>query len=217
MSTLTRDQRIARNTARHRTITSAGARSATAAMIDTALEGGRLARSDGGEADQLRDGGALDPNGRTGRRLRLTGWVVGPDAPEALTADQVHALMVAAGLVPGGATIDTAVEEYVRLAVVADAETSRAADTAAAAAEAAHWLEAEAEHAAAQAARDQVRAALASWLLRIVHPPKWEYAAALVDAWENGTPPPADPAPDSWGPKTRDRFAWIVAKNGGAR
>lgn len=198
--------RVRRNVARHRTVTMAAAKSPTTAMLDTALEGGRLARTDGGESDELRGAGVLAADTATGRRLRLAGWVVAPDAADALGADQVHALMVAAGLVPASATIDDTIGEYARLAVLADRETSATAERDQLAAEAAWWADRE----AAEVGRDQVRAVLAAWLARLMHGPKFEYAARLVDAWETGGELPAPPAGTVWGPKCRARFEYLL-------
>jgi len=208
VSTLTREQRTARNVARHRTVVARGAASATAAMLDAALEGGRLARTDGGEGDQLRGAGTLAADTSTGRRLRLAGWVVAPGDPSALAADQVHALLMAAHLIPASATVCDAVDAYGRLALAAEHEASAAHDAAERAAEAQWWADREAfERDAAAADVDQV---LTAWLGRLVHGPKFEYAAALV-AWHRGEAnEPADPAPLSWGPKARRRFEHLT-------
>lgn len=182
-----------------------GARSATGGMLDRALEGGRLARgaAGGGESDGLRGGGTLDPGSRAGRALRLAGWVVAPDHPAALTPDRVHALMVTAGLIGAGAKVDDAIDEYVRLARVAQTEASATADTRAERAEAAHYRELEADERAA------VRAELLAWCDRLLYGPKRDYACDLVAAWETGGPEPIQPV-GVWARKARNRYDVVV-------
>lgn len=188
-----------------------GARSATGGMLDRALEGGRLARgaAGAGESDGLRGGGTLDPGSRAGRALRLAGWVVAPDHPAALTPDRVHALMVADGKVGAGAKVDDAIDEYVRLARVAQTEASATADVRAERAEAAHYREQEADDRAAERERAAVRAELLAWCDRLLYGPKRDYACDLVAAWETGGPEPIQPV-GVWARKARSRYDVVV-------
>lgn len=196
-----------------------GARSDVAGMLDQALMGGRLARGrTGGESDGMRAGGTLDPDSRAGRRLRLAGWIVGPDHPAAMSPDQVAEAMRAAGLIGHGAGVDDAVDEYARLALVAERQGSATAQRAQDRAEQAWWSEREAEAAAqplerahtvhTDDERARVRDALYAWCERLVHGPKRDYAWDLVAAWDGG-PEAVDPG-TAWAPKTRARMAWII-------
>lgn len=209
MAPLSDQARKARNVARHRTIVTAGAASPTAAMLDRACEGGRLARTDGGEADGMRAGGPLDPDSAAGRRVRLAGWIVTPDHPAALGADQVADLLRAAGIIPGSASTDDAVEAYARLALVADREASATAEREDLAREAAWWADREQLEAEQTFERDATRERLGAWLARLVCPAKFEYAAALVASWEAGTPRPDAPAA-AWAPKCSAKFDRII-------
>lgn len=211
--TITERRAVALKRARAASATRAhnGARSAIGGMLDQHLHGGRLTVTAGGESDQLRGGGDLDPHRGAGRRLRLAGWIVGPDHPAAMTPDIVHALMTDAGLVPGSASVCDAVAEYGRLALASLTEQSDAAADRDARAEAAWWADREAH----EADRDRMRADLHAWLDRLLHGPKREYAADLVAWWE--VPSLGEPTapPDAWAVKARRTFDRITA--GGAR
>lgn len=118
------------------------ANDSTFGMLDQALSGGRLMRGrTGGESDSMKGGGVLDPGSKTGRRLRMQGWVVGEGSQRGFTPDQLHGRLREAGLIPHGASVDEAVETYTKLAKHADQEGSKAHATRMAKAEAAHAAE----------------------------------------------------------------------------